>query len=239
MLPFPSHAVSTQTPAITMNQDRDSRSSPIERLSVELVRMILSAVPDVASLQAAVLSCPLFYSSFLEAEGEITAQVLLNQIDISVLPEAMVAFGSSSWHLRGTNPKNREVLVNFISQDNFQRPTPPRSWSLRKALDLGRLHIYVDSFAKKFAMATLTKHTLNQSNTVATHQEMCRIERVLYRFEIYCNLFREFPKALSGFYEDQALYDELQGLFFANFAPWESEQLGCIHDFLVQVVSPG
>lgn len=216
-----------------MNQDREFRPSPTEGLSVELVRMILSAVPDVASLQAAALSCPLFYRAFLEAETAITAQVLLNQIDVSVLPEAMAASESSSLRPHDTEPKNGEVIVDFVTQNLRQRPTPPRYWSLRKALRLGRLHIYVDGLAKKFAMAALTKHPLNRSKSIATRQEIYRIERALYRFEIYCNLFRESPKAQSS------VYGEQKQLFFANFAPWENEQLGCIHDFLVQIVSPG
>ncbi|KAK1768774.1 hypothetical protein QBC33DRAFT_577229 [Phialemonium atrogriseum] len=215
-----------------MNQDREFRPSPIDGLSVELVRMILSVVPDVASLQAAALSCPLFYRAFLEAETAITAQVLLNQIDISVLPEAMAASESSSLRPHDTEPKNGQVIVDFVTQNLRQRPTPPRSWSLRKALRLGRLHVYMDGLAKKFAMAALTKRPLNRSKSIATRQEICRIERALYRFEIYCNLFRESPKAQSS------VYGEQKQLFFANFAPWENEQLDCIHDFLVQIVSP-
>ncbi|KND93678.1 hypothetical protein TOPH_01416 [Tolypocladium ophioglossoides CBS 100239] len=130
------------------------------------------------------------------------------------------------------NQKNREVIVAFVTRNLRQRPIPPRSsWSLRKALRLGRLHFYVDGLAKKFAMAALTKRPLNRSKSIA-RQEICRIERALYRFEIYCNLFRESRKAQSS------VYGEQKRLFFANFAPWENEQLGCIHDFLAQVVSP-
>lgn len=76
----------------------DTKSSGVclmKTLPVELVGVILLALPDVSSLQAAVISCPLLYHAFLEAEEAITAQVLSNQIDASVLPEAMAAFESS------------------------------------------------------------------------------------------------------------------------------------------------
>ena len=83
-------------------------------------------------------------------------------------------------------------------------------------------------------MAALTKRPVTLSRSIATRQEICRIERALYRFEIYCNIFRESPKA-----QYSSVYGEQKRLFFSNFAPWENEQLGCIHDFLARVVSPG
>lgn len=216
-----------------MDQDRKFRPGPIAGLPVELVRIILSSLPDVASLQPAALSCPLFYRVFLEAETSITTQVLLNQIDISVLPEAMAASESLRLRVHGTDPKSRQAIMDFVAQNLRQRQTPPRSWSLRNALRLGRLHSHVDGLAEKFARAALTKPPIDSASSITTHQETCRIERALYRFQIYCNLFCEDQKAPSS------VYGEQQRLFFANFAPWENEQLGCVHDFLVNVVSPG
>lgn len=195
--------------------------------------MILEALPDVASLQAAVLSCPLFYRAFLEAETSITTHVLLHQIDISVLPEAIAAAKSSRLNPHGTDLKTRRVISEFVAQNLHQRPTPPRSWSLWDALRLAQFHSRVDWFSVKFARAALTKHPLDSTPPVATHQETCRIERALYRFETYCNLFREYQKTPSTIYEDQ------EQLFFANFAPWENEQLGCVHDSLARAVLPG
>ncbi|KAI0000079.1 hypothetical protein F4779DRAFT_635724 [Xylariaceae sp. FL0662B] len=222
-----------------MNQDREVRSSPIEGLPVELVRAILSELPDVESLQAAVLSCPLFYCAFLQAETAITAQVLLNQIDVSVLPEAVAASESSSLRPHDTKPESREAIVTFATQYLQRRPTPPKSWSLQKALHISRLHFYVDGLAKKFTSELLNNSPLNQSKSIATHQEICRVERALYRFEIYCNLFRESNSKLRPRrFSRSSVCEEQQQLFFANFSPLEKEQLGCIQEFLVRVVSP-
>jgi hypothetical protein len=33
-------------------------------------------------------------------------------------------------------------------------------------------------------------------------------------------------------------YEQLEE-FFMDFAPWENEQLACVHDYLVRVISPG
>lgn len=226
-----------------MDQDRQSRSSPVERLSVELVRLILSAVPDVESLRAAVLSCPLFYRSFLEAETSTTALVLRNQIDDSVLPEAMAAAASLLLRPHGAQQTDQDAVEDFVAHNLRRRPTPPRSLSLRDALLLGRLHVYVDRWAVTFATAALLQDALHktQPGSAATYQEMCRIERALYRFEIYCNLFREVPTKQSitrlTRTTPSIMYAEQKGLFFANFARWENEQLGCIHDFLARAIS--
>ncbi|KAI0426620.1 hypothetical protein F5Y09DRAFT_318433 [Xylaria sp. FL1042] len=210
-----------------MDGVQSSRPGAIEGLPPELVCMALSALPDVESLKVAVLSCPLFYDAFRNAETSITTHVLFNQIDASVLPEAMAAFESSC--LRPLDKKrpnpNRDATMNFVTQNLRQRSTPPRNWLLKRALPLGRLHSCVEELAKQFAEAALP-----ESST--THQERCRIQRALYRFEIYCNLFRELNLEESIIYADQS------NLFFAKFAPWENEQLGCIHDFLVRAVSP-
>lgn len=230
---LPLNTISAEALVDTMDQDDVFRPSLIEGLSVELVRMILSALPDVKSLQTAVSSCPLFSHAFLEAETAITAQVLLNQIDSSVLPEAIAVFESSRLRPHNTEDENRHAILDFVAQNLHQRPTLPRPLSLQNALCLGRLHFYVDWFAGQFAMTASAKRPLTGSKFIASPQEGHRIERALYRFEIYCNLFREFKKLQSVALEEQ------RPMFFAHFAPWENEQLGCIHDFLVEIVSPG
>lgn len=217
-----------------MREDQGLQPASIEGLSVELLQMVLSELPDVSSLRAAALSCPLLYGVFLEADTTITTRVLLNQIDDSVLPEAELAFLSSSLH-HGPEPKYRHVVVDFITQNLRQRPTPPSSWSLQKALQLERLHLCVSELTQKFVHTTLTTYPMTQSKCTATRLERCRIERAFYRFELYCNLFRMLPEIGA----ELPIRVEQNKLFFACFAPWENEQLGCIHDFLVRAVSPG
>lgn len=91
--------------------------------------------------------------------------------------------------------------------------------------------MYVSWFADLFTKATLTKSPFIVSP--ATFQEVCRIKRSFYRFETFCNLFREVDKVLSVVHEDR------KTCFFQTLAPWEIEQLGCVHDFLVEAISPG
>ena len=89
----------------------------------------------------------------------------------------------------------------------------------------------------EFVQTTLSVAPLKQFKLSPTRQELRRIERALYRFEIYCDLFREIPNERSSTIPS-AINSEQSQLFFAKFAPYENEQLGCIHDFLVRAISP-
>ncbi|KAI0544218.1 hypothetical protein F4679DRAFT_591684 [Xylaria curta] len=205
-----------------MNQDGEFRPSPIKGLPVELLQMILRLVPDVQSLHAAVLSCSSFYHAFWNVETTITTEVLLNQIDVGVLPEAMLT-AESALLPDESKPKSYETANNFAARNLRQRPTPPRSWSLQEALRLSRLHFYVDALAKKFVETTLTKAPFNQPQHPVTNQEMCRIQRALYRFQLFRNLER--TAARSRF-------------LMAFFDYCENEQLFCIYFFLTRAVLP-
>lgn len=228
---------------MTMNGIQNPRPGPVEGLSVELVRLVLSALPDVASLRATVLSSPIFYNAFLEAEVAITTRVLLEQIDSSVLPEAIAALESSRLRLgESGEPRDEGAVLAFIDQNLRHRPDVPRSWSLLEALRVTQLHLPVGDLALRFVNAATGQSPLNRSQSInVTCQEVCRIERALYRFEVYCNLFGGSPMLLRSPVLPVRLrfYREQQRLFFTNFAPWENEQLGCVHDFLVSTITPG
>ncbi|KAI1109804.1 hypothetical protein F5Y14DRAFT_390502 [Nemania sp. NC0429] len=216
-----------------MNQEVEPWSHPINGLPAELLQMILEALPDVLSLHNAVLSCSLFYHTFSHVQSTVTTRVLLNQVNLDVLPEAIMAAESILLRPHDSDPTSYRTIMKFVVENLQKRPSPPRSWTLQKALRVSRLHSYVDVLTNNFIAATLTTHPLSRSDHhPVTYQETCRVKRALYRFEVYCNLFREESDVESP------IYNEQKSLFFAHFAPYENEQLGCIHDYLVRAVSP-
>jgi hypothetical protein len=203
-------------------------------MPVELIRMILAGVPDVRSLHSAIVSCPLFYLTFLDVESEITPQVLLNQIDETVLPEALAAletfalldisrpfYGGTEWHeSKGIALKSRDISC---------RPT-----SLRGTIRLSQLHENVRYFADIFIDRNLSVGPLNRVHKPITHQERCRIERAFYRFDIYCAYFRPpLPADRSGRVMASRYLSPL-GPFQEQFTPWEMEQLSCICHFMAR-----
>ncbi|GAM86201.1 hypothetical protein ANO11243_042130 [Dothideomycetidae sp. 11243] len=193
-----------------------SQTSPVASLSIELLQSVLSYLPDVTSLQAAATSCRAFHHAFQGAQGIIATLVLSNQIDISVLPEAIAADTSAAIGSRN---------VSDIMQKLHQRYDRP--CSTRQMFRLGRFHHLVSDLAGRFATTVISAFEPHWPKDAISLREKRRIERSIYRFEIFCNLFRSSDMAR-----------EEQSSFFSRLAPWENEQLGCIHDFLVRLVSP-
>lgn len=82
-----------------------------------------------------------------------------------------------------------------------------------------------------FSLADLTSRVLTGKQELSC-SERNRLSRNLYRFQIYCHLFgdRESPPLSVVNQRDK---------YFAHFAPWENEQLACIHDYLFEFVDLG
>lgn len=219
-----------------MNREQALSPSHLERLSVELLRIILCTLPDVATLHSAVLSCPTFHFAFQKAESSITTKVLLNQVDVDLLPDAVAALESWSLSQRIGHLDilgGRRDIQHFVTTNFHQRPKTPQDWTLQQAHRIGKLSDCVSQLADRFTSDTIARAPLSQWESAPTSQELRRIQRVLYRFEIYRNLFHESAQAQSG------IVDQQYELFFESFTSWEIEQLGCIHDFLVRSVWPG
>ena len=210
---------------ITMESTKSS--SYLENLSVELKQTILSGIADIISLRAAALSCPALYSALLGAETHIVTRVLLNEVDVGVLPEAIIA--QEALRLESCTEK---LAQEFIARHLSERHLPPQKWSLCDAIRIAKLHACVSELALQFIATVTTKSSIIASRSV-TRAEICRIERALYRFELFCNLFRGFENS------HHRLLERLFDRFFFNFSPWEIEQLACVHDYLVQLICPG
>ena len=206
--------------------------STLERMPVELKQKLLGFLPDLMSLRSTALTCSSFYQSFISAELLVTTSVLKNQVDLEVLPEAVAALASSY-----LQPWTRERIQEFVHDHLDSRKSQPPSWTLSEALPLDSLHRHVQSFAAAFASETLTeKLGLDELDAIPKYppssDEIYRIQRALYRFELYCNLFRDPKRTLFEI-------DEQMRLFLHKFSPWEIEQLGSIHDYLFRDISPG
>jgi len=107
-----------------------------------------------------------------------------------------------------------------------QAPCP---WTISKALSISEFHRHVHFFAADFASSALA--TTPQAQ--ATPKELCRIQRTLYRFELYCNSVGRSNACEFEYFSEE----EQRGYFFARFPPWENEQLACVHDYLFEQLS--
>jgi hypothetical protein len=212
--------------------DRTMTALPIiQRLPTELKQCLLSAMSDIPTLRSMALSCSSYCYAFSNAETLITAQVMRNQMDVDVLPEAVAAFESSR-----LQPKTQQCARDFVRHHLHSRTAPTELWTLSKALSVSKLQSRVEFFARGFTAETLgDSSALGYLDHAPPHwrlsrTEVNRIHRAFYRFEVYCNLFR-----------DPTLFNlsEQKDLFFSRFSNWENEQLACVHDFLFRLVCPG
>ncbi|KAJ8133308.1 hypothetical protein O1611_g303 [Lasiodiplodia mahajangana] len=154
--------------------------------------------------------------------------VHLNQIDIDVLPEAVAAskskstpfpeFGTWEW---------RRAILGFISQNVAQRPTPPQSWPAGEALCMSRLHQCVEWWAERYIAE---QHVDEASSApLERHEEVCRIQRALYRSETFWNLFRDARV-------ERSCYDEKEE--FATSFRGEDKLFTCVYEFFLETFKP-
>lgn len=76
---------------MTNLSDPGLQSSPLENLPIELRQLILVALPDVASLRSAALTCWSMYEALIGAERLITTQVLAAELNPDTLQLSLVA----------------------------------------------------------------------------------------------------------------------------------------------------
>lgn len=210
-------------------------TSTIEQFPTELKQCLLSALPDIHSLRALTLSCSSFYHAFKNAESLITPQVVRNQFDSDVLPdvlpEAVIALKASR-----LPTLMRPNLLDFSQDFLRSRTAPTETWTLSTALPLSKLQLSVEYFATAFIAEMFNRSSaLGCFDTAppswpVSRDERNRIHRAFYRFEIYCNLFRQSKLFRNA---------EQKQTFFSRFSYWENEQLACIHDYLFRAVCPG
>lgn len=193
----------------------------MDRLPLELLQRVLTHL-DLKTLRNAALSCRTFFYAFKGAEEIITGQVLFRQINYDVLPEAILV--NKTRHLAESSVSER---IEFTKVHLRRGEPPPSKWNLADALPLARFHEKVNYLATQAADDALTRQPrLLATGESPTCAEIYRFERALYRFQLYCNVVGRLYPA-----------EELDELFFEQFATWENEQLACIHEHLVRAVS--
>ncbi|KAF6826923.1 hypothetical protein CPLU01_09403 [Colletotrichum plurivorum] len=207
------------------------------QLPDELWVSILSHLPDFESLKNAALTSPTWFRCAPSA----CRQVVLNEVDLRILPDAIAALESSKF-----DPKNLDLVVDYSDKYLKIRPPIPPTISLSDAAGLTDLHRCVSHLASKFqtfALSRLTKEQRGLANDrrdwpqptppeEPTAAETARFQRALYRFEVYCRLFKD-PEVVR-FNLDVVNFQRAH--FFDCLSPWEIEQLVAAREYLAAAV---
>ncbi|KAF6220122.1 hypothetical protein HO133_003253 [Letharia lupina] len=219
----------------------------LEGLPVEIQSAVLLNIRDIASLKGLIHASPKYHSAYLSQRHAILKRVLFNSIHPDALYDAFSAINSS--RTLTSNIEDRVGRVKaFLSEykDNCDTWTSPEHLDLESAYRLARLQNQVQHATEDLCKLAFSSHQLTGNQVRHWEQlssnESRRFYRAFYRFEIFCNLFRNWdtppddeslPNASS---EDGDSTSELDSIekssrFLGLFNPWEVEELACVRDY--------
>ncbi|KAI1456766.1 hypothetical protein F4805DRAFT_430763 [Annulohypoxylon moriforme] len=206
-------------------------SFTMDNLSLEIVQMIFSYVDDLDTLRAITSTCRYLHVAFASWEKPIVTQVLLNQLGWDVLPEAIAVDESSR-----LGPYDSQKAEEFSKRHLRHRMTSldeSTCWNLTEALQLARFYEVVEFLAEVIVESGWGSHVYNwiqedQHDPGPSLADFYRVERALYRFQLYWNIF--------GSSSAEVDLDEQRDVFFRHFNVWENEQLRCAQHLLHRMI---
>jgi hypothetical protein len=197
----------------------------LHSLPLEVWQAIMCTLPDVNSLRSMAITCSSFYQIFTTAETVITARVLRNEMQFDVLPEAVAVLEVSRAGIRSPADAKR-----FLSMQLQARSRAPQMITLSDAVSMIKLHGLVRSFAEDLATQSLFLLTRDApkyetSEPPPSSLELARIQRALYRYQMYSKIFHD----LNIYHPSDS---ETVAWHGSRLSPCEKEQLGCVQLFM-------
>ena len=219
----------------------------LEGLPVEIQSAILFAIPDIASLRNLIHTSPQYHSAYLSQRLEVLQRILFNSIHPDMLYDAFFAISSSKTLTDKIEDRVRRVDI-LLSEYKDSRETwaSPEHFDLESASRLAQLQIRVHHATEDFCQTAFSSHprTGNQADDCRqlSTNETRRLYRAFYRFEIFCNLFRDRRESPIDEASSDASRASKNGVseldstekssrFLGLFNQWEVEELACVRDY--------
>lgn len=229
----------------------------LEDVAVEIQQAILHQMPDLHTLRALISASPSYLGAYQSQRHSILSDILLRDIHPDVLFDVLAMVDAMKL------PRNYDDYVPklkaFIEQYKTTRALldvalEPLEPSTRDTL--WEFHLSVIDVTKDFcdyALSThpVTGHGLNHHTSLSPN-EVRRIHRAFYRYELFTVLFHEPDYYLEQQEERHrgrgpdsvrlALGRESirsldaqdkSFLFLALFKAWEVEEIACVRDYIV------
>ena len=219
----------------------------LEGLPVEIQSAILFAIPDIASLRNLTHASPQYHSAYLGQRLEVLQRILFNSIHRDLLCDAFFAI-SSSKTLTGNIEDRVRRVDTFLSEykDSRETWTSPEHFDLESASRLAQLQSRVQHATEDFCQSAFSTFSFagNQADDCRqlSTNETRRLYRAFYRFEIFCNFFRDRRGSPIDGEPSDASRASKNGIseldstkkstrFLGLFNPWEVEELACVRDY--------
>lgn len=212
--------------------------SALEDLPVELQGLILANTPSLQSLSAFVHASPGLHRVYLGDRLGILRSVLGNALN-GMLVDALGAQHSGTDIFQ--EAREWSLLWAFIKEHEAKYDTAESVWiaqlPLEDVIHLAHFHVLViEPLTERYATWALASLPTSCEEEQAGQQplsdtERRRIQRAMYRLQIFCNLCGREGRSSRHRIEDNV--DRLRVL--SMFPPWEVEQILCINEFAKDV----
>lgn len=240
----------------------DNPLSELEALPEELWLMI-QRLTDRQSLATLVFTSRRCLNSFGLSRDEIWGRVCLDDMHRGVLFDALAVRNASDAFQHGHDMR---VVLEFLEGSNsVEKPGGTEKYELRQSVkvqaqnvlwaELVPLHLIVSDLAAQIASEWCEVHPFDCLHPNGRKylvgfrkpvgidplslEELNRIYRALYRFELVCKLLPlrtlPFPGNLDQARVARFKPEDVRDLFFARFEAFEVEEIACIYDWLWKV----
>ncbi|KAK2757965.1 hypothetical protein FQN54_004371 [Arachnomyces sp. PD_36] len=229
-----------------MDQDhKPPNRSRFSTLPIEIRQAILCAMPDLLTFHLALETFKSLRQAFLANHSSICNSFIPSVFPSRVLPDLLALSESTQFNpwrkerRRSDDPWNEERVADLMRR-HYGQPLPRDiQWTYADIARISGIQEHINFFIDDFASTANSARPNGDGNQPQplTRNERSRIEVAFFRFELYCNLFRQRGVYTSGGRETHERIEEGHWkLFFDFFSPWENEQLACVHDYLADKV---
>ena len=221
------------TSSAYIDPERDSRTSPLERLPSEIRVMILLHMSELSCLRNIVHASPAYHEAYLGAREEILHVITthtFHQNGIGLLDPWTAVHVPQLGH----DIHNRaEIITEFLERYHQGRmDSNPQRLALQDSLAILNLQSRIAFSISEYCKAIFAKNPLTQSKDKGTlspsQSELNRLHRAYWRYVIYSRLF-----VLYGWDHHLSVVLEVEipiaHKFLGLFPVHEVEELACLH----------
>lgn len=129
-------------------------------------------------------------AAYTGQKGQILNQVLRNELLFDVRSGTYIAFITTLLEEHGVN------IIDIIADGLLRRRLDDTDTfsNLADVFELSQFHTHVRALSAAFASGALAQTPTQEQREVdkvsPSHEELARIQRAFYRYDIYCILFR-------------------------------------------------
>ncbi|KAI8179426.1 hypothetical protein K4K54_008394 [Colletotrichum sp. SAR 10_86] len=210
--------------------------SPLQRVPLHVVAIILTHLPSIQQLGLAILSHRIFHDALKDNIHSVVRGIIANQIPDITLPFALALLGSTK--LIGDAEDDIDSLLEDLTR-GISEPRRAAAALIDLSLDdyafLSKNHAAVESLRDGFARETIPAFVERFELEHGGHlnpQETFRLDRAFYRYQIMCNLYCGRKGSKRDLIPYFGYNFRHRHPFFTEFSPWVNEQLICVYHYL-------